>query len=152
MIGLSYRANQVPGPSLKINCPACGQMGIWGSSYDEVYEMRAIFFSVNCREYFSYVKCTNCGENLTSVFPISYLEPLDADSLEEFLYFGPNGVCVGLAVASLLLSPLPIVGPALALLAMAVNAKFTRTLCISALAFVVSCVLTLIWFISIGAT
>ena len=104
------RTSRTPGPQFPINCRACGRDGVPARSFESEERMRlyAVIPLPTQRE--RHVVCTACGANRLTDLTWDELTALRPDAAERHIFERVSFVVKFLAVVSLVLFTVPIVG------------------------------------------
>ncbi len=112
-----------PGPDLVIDCPVCHSRQVPAATYEErTREKLYGLLQVNDVQR-SCVVCSNCGIALRSRLPVAELEGKAPDELADLIFVEASFLQKALAVIALVVALFPIVGLAVAAIALLVNRK-----------------------------
>lgn len=136
MLHVSHETEQFPGPQIDFDCPACGILGIEGTTYDQ-RRREWLYGLIPLNDIkTSWIVCSNCGHQLRSRVTAAELAELEHDQLAGVLYADPGAIRKAMAVISALVAIFPIVGTVFAGIVVAANWKiraWPRTLAIISL-------------------
>lgn len=128
---LTTKTQQIPGPTVDINCPHCAASSVASASHEQVDRLGLFYIIPLFGLRNTFIRCGACGKQLTSKLRIDEIANYSADDLSHFLAGRVLLVNVFLAVASVLLFWAPIVGLILGVIAVLLNrraAPWLRTL------------------------
>lgn len=120
---IEQEKEKVPGPAVRISCPACHKDDVSAKTYDEhIQERLNNAISVN-QVCLTWIVCSECGAKLRSRVPAAQLGGKSAKFLAQQMYFDDGFLAKALAIIALLVAIFPIVGTVVALLAWQTNRK-----------------------------
>ena len=119
------KTQQIPGPSFPINCRACGREGVPARSFVSEERMRLYAVVPVPTQRERHVVCTACGADRLTDLSWEELTVLAPDVAERHIFERVSFVTKFLAIAGLVLFPVPLVGLVLGLIAM-VQTRRTR--------------------------
>jgi len=111
---LMVKRQKMLGPSVSINCPRCGEQGVAGQSWEWLETLRLLGLIPLLKVRNTFVQCGRCNATLTSTLGIDDLEKYQSAGVSQFLSDEVSFVYKFLAVVSLFLFYMPIVGLVLA--------------------------------------
>jgi hypothetical protein len=111
---LTVKRKETPGPSICINCPRCGEQGIAGQSFEWLETLRLLGLIPLLKARSTFVQCSGCKTMLTSMLDIGELAKYQSTGVSQFLSDEVSFVYKFLAIVSLFLFYMPIVGLVLA--------------------------------------
>ncbi|WP_425619191.1 hypothetical protein NA78x_002928 [Anatilimnocola sp. NA78] len=120
LLGLQHQI--APGPYLRIRCLACKCPETQATSY-EYRERFVLLRSIPLTPFrrVNYIECATCNTKYTSPIALAELPYLLPDELARLLNPPVGRWKGGLAVGSLVLSPIPFLGLLVSLISMATN-------------------------------
>ena len=118
---LNTRVQETPGPTVEINCPACQATSVSAESKLRVERLEVFYFLPVFQSRQTFVCCSACNKSLLSSVSIEEMERLSADELSAHLVTHVSFVHKFVAVLSLVLCILPVIGFGLGLIGVALN-------------------------------
>lgn len=106
---------QIPGPSFPINCRACGREGVAARSFESEERMKLYAVVPVPTQRERHVVCTACGADRLTDLSWDELTILSPDVAERHIFERVSFVAKFLAIVSLVLFPLPVLGLVLGL-------------------------------------
>ncbi len=109
---------EAPGPNLSINCPNCEKMGVPAASYDHKEQLVLFFVLPIFWNTVTYIRCGACDAKLRSQLSCEELVRLQpsAEHLTQFLVPNISIVYITLAIVSMTLFCVPVLGFVLSLI------------------------------------
>ena len=104
-----------PGPSVRIDCGKCGGTDVAGKAYDQSETLRLLGVVPILKIRNTFVTCGVCGAQLRSRLSCQELVNLEGADLRPFISYEVSFVVKFLAVVSILLCVVPLLGLLLAL-------------------------------------
>jgi hypothetical protein len=120
---ITTRSQQTPGPELEIDCPKCGTSNTSAASYEQRDYLSLFYFIPLFSVANTFVKCGTCDARLTSRLSIEELQQHSTSDVSQYLSYEISFVVKFLAIASILLAIVPIVGLVLAILTVSLSLK-----------------------------
>jgi hypothetical protein len=122
---ITSSSTKTPGPTLSINCPACQSTAVPADSMQQVDRLDLFYLLPFFQLRNTFVTCSACKKQLISSIGINEMADLNAADLSDHLVNHVSFINKFVAILSLLLFWIPIVGVGLGLLAIALNWKTT---------------------------
>lgn len=113
---LTVHAEETPGPAIPIQCPKCGVETAMGFSRERVETLRLLGLIPLLKLRNTFVDCGECEAKLRSRLGIEELAKYQGAPISQFLSYDVSFVFKFLAITSLILSLVPMVGLGLAVL------------------------------------
>ena len=110
MIPVSSQTEDVSGPDIVINCPACGHRNAAAQTFESTEWVKLLFFIPILRLRTSAVQCLECEEMFRSRVPIAQLSGKTPSELEPLIRYHASKPGKIMSVVALLTCLVPIVG------------------------------------------
>ena len=117
------QTEQTPGPSVQIDCGKCGNSGTVGRAYDQVETFKLLHLIPVLRLRNTFVTCESCGAQLRSRLTCLELLNRQGDDLREFISYEVSFVVKFMAVISILLCVIPVLGLVLSLITVCLTVR-----------------------------
>jgi hypothetical protein len=146
----SVRREKTPGASVQFSCPKCRKVSV-GNARKFVDTLMLLHLVPVLKLRNTYVVCDTCETKLHTPLELDDLERMQGLQIDEFLSYSPSFVFKFLAVTSLLICWVPIVGLIVAAIAVFGTRRFKgwpKT--VSIVALVISVVVTTILLVGLA--
>lgn len=122
---ITSRTRKFPGPTVHINCPVCQTENAEAESLKQVDQLGLFYIIPLFRFTNTFVTCTECHKELMSAVSIDEIEKFSPQDLSSHLSVRVSFVSKAVAVLSMLLFFMPIVGLGLGVLSILLNLRTT---------------------------
>ncbi|HJT30732.1 MAG TPA: hypothetical protein VJ783_01610 [Pirellulales bacterium] len=147
---LVAKTRKEPGPALTIRCPKCGADDVAAVAYRQVDDLCAFYFLKLFTIRNTFVECSACRAKLRSSIDLEELAEYRHEELDQFLSHDVSFVVKFLALASLVLCIIPIVGAVLGLIAVLLTLNSSGwTRIVSRVALVLSTISTSLFVLAL---
>ena len=120
---ITSKTQKIPGPSVQINCPACHADNVQAESLKQVDQLGLFYIIPLFRLTNTFVTCTACRREMMSAVSIDEIENISPLDLSSHLSVRVSFVSKAVAVLSILLFFMPIVGLILGVLSILLNLR-----------------------------
>lgn len=120
---ITTKTQKTPGPTVTVNCPLCNATSVSAESFEQMDHLSLFYVIPLFRLRNTFVRCSACGKQLTANITIDEIADYSADELSYYLAGRVFLISRFLAVASVLLCWVPIVGLVLGICAVVANLR-----------------------------
>jgi len=120
---MDIRVQRSPGPTVTIHCPVCNARDVSAESYEQLEHLRLFYVIPLLKIRNTFVRCSACAAESIAEIGIEEIGSRSADELVCFLAGRVSLVSRFLAIVSILLFWVPLVGLALSVCALLANRR-----------------------------
>ena len=120
---ITTKTQTIAGPTVSINCPLCKAASVPAESFEQIERLELFFVIPLFRLRNTFVRCTACGRQLIATVTTEEIANYSAEALSHYLVGRVSLVGKFLALASVVLCWVPIVGLVLGIVGILVNLR-----------------------------